>query len=639
MAGLDRGGDLLAMLHQVFKDTDDSGTCRAVLRGSVKGDSAHVRDDFKASVESYDITPTAPKPLATSVAKLLPSHNVADAEEDLPATNTSDRDNESSVTPITPATVMDGFPASIIDIGMGPIPLPVAGSRQRGGASGTTAPLHQEEQPHTQAAANGRHTGANGANGGAGSTAQPRAFKPFVIPTTVHNPYARQYAQFSAEGQDPRKIKHFKIWFPFLDEGTLPLDVRVVTSACVSDLIGFVLYRFNQEAGLRGTTLEGEPGDYELRLSEFDGEPDYDLPALAEDHTIKTLGFDSLCLCRRKVARKSGADQRTKKGFFYVHYPDGSSTLLQRKRGLTVGDVIKQALRKRGIRFGEYVLEVKGQPQVALDPTEKIADVEEAHPGRVEFALIKKFALRRDIAHPQDAEQDALMGAVEHTLSMNQAHTFFVTKHGKYTHQTVEFRVADDVITVTTFHSTRSILHKSRRVRARVSLCVLGGSLTVFLCACVCGWVWVCVGVCGSVRLPACLSVCPCLCGSVSHACSWLRVHSFPHALTCSYMRLLPSPPPTLCALPILSLLLLLLLLLVLQFEIPMESVVDCHIDARRTTRFHIVFRHPPDWKEQMYEAKTAEQAADIVNKIRGILSFQMGGKNSELRAQYNMRK
>ena len=56
------------------------------------------------------------------------------------------------------------------------------------------------------------------------------------------------------------------------------------------------------------------------------------------------------------------------------------------------------------------------------------------------------------------------MGAVEHTLSMNQAHTFFVTKHGKYTHQTVEFRITDEAIAVTSFHSTRSLLTKSKKV-------------------------------------------------------------------------------------------------------------------------------------------------------------------------------
>ena len=74
------------------------------------------------------------------------------------------------------------------------------------------------------------------------------------------------------------------------------------------------------------------------------------------------------------------------------HYPDGSKTLLQRRRGLTVGDVVKQALRKRGIRFGEYALEVIGEPQVALDNAEKISDVEAAKPdSRVQFLLIKKF--------------------------------------------------------------------------------------------------------------------------------------------------------------------------------------------------------------------------------------------------------
>lgn len=79
------------------------------------------------------------------------------------------------------------------------------------------------------------------------------------------------------------------------------------------------------------------------------------------------------------------------------------------------------------------------------------------------FRVVKK-ALRRDILHSPDEEQNALMDVVQHTLSMNHTHTYFVTKHGKYTHQNVEFRITDDIITVTTFNPTRSLLQKSRKV-------------------------------------------------------------------------------------------------------------------------------------------------------------------------------
>lgn len=37
MAALDGAADLLARIYHVFKETDDTGACRAVLRGSVKG--------------------------------------------------------------------------------------------------------------------------------------------------------------------------------------------------------------------------------------------------------------------------------------------------------------------------------------------------------------------------------------------------------------------------------------------------------------------------------------------------------------------------------------------------------------------------------------------------------------------------
>lgn len=127
---------------------------------------------------------------------------------------------------------------------MGPIPLQ---ARQR--AINT---LRQDEQKSAS-----RKQRGYSSSGTAFTVPGKRSeVKPFVIPSTVRNPYAQKYSQFSGEGQDPRKVKHFKIWFPFLNQNPLPLDIKVIASARVSDMIGYILYRFNEETALRGTSLD-----------------------------------------------------------------------------------------------------------------------------------------------------------------------------------------------------------------------------------------------------------------------------------------------------------------------------------------------------------------------------------------------
>lgn len=64
--------------------------------------------------------------------------------------------------------------------------------------------------------------------------------------------------------------------------------------------------------------------------------------------------------------------------------------------------------------------------------------------------------------------QGAAAAQVENSLTMNQAKTYFVTKHGKYTTTNVEFRVDADSIVVQ-FYASRPLLAKHKKVRDKGS--------------------------------------------------------------------------------------------------------------------------------------------------------------------------
>ncbi len=59
---------------------------------------------------------------------------------------------------------------------------------------------------------------------------------------------------------------------------------------------------------------------------------------------------------------------------------------------MTVGQVLKATLKRRGLRYGEYLLERKGDPGVRLDHNQSISELEERIQGPVEFVLIRKYS-------------------------------------------------------------------------------------------------------------------------------------------------------------------------------------------------------------------------------------------------------
>ena len=74
-------------------------------------------------------------------------------------------------------------------------------------------------------------------------------------------------------------------------------------------------------------------------------------------------------------------------------HADSGSTILKRSAGMTVGDVLEQTLKKRGLRAVDYVLENKRYPGRALDPAMKLTTLESTmNKSGLEFLLIRKHS-------------------------------------------------------------------------------------------------------------------------------------------------------------------------------------------------------------------------------------------------------
>lgn len=75
------------------------------------------------------------------------------------------------------------------------------------------------------------------------------------------------------------------------------------------------------------------------------------------------------------------------------YHSDSGSTILPRRSGdMTVAEILKQTLRRRGLRYGEYLLERSGDIGVRLDLNTTLAELEDSAGGPVEFVLIRKFS-------------------------------------------------------------------------------------------------------------------------------------------------------------------------------------------------------------------------------------------------------
>ena len=73
--------------------------------------------------------------------------------------------------------------------------------------------------------------------------------------------------------------------------------------------------------------------------------------------TVNKFGFDHVCLCRLKSYE---ADAQESKVFLRVSSDTGDTILERESDTMTVADILQRTLKRRALRYGEYVLELKG---------------------------------------------------------------------------------------------------------------------------------------------------------------------------------------------------------------------------------------------------------------------------------------
>eukprot|EP00049_Salpingoeca_infusionum_P026148 m.24058 g.24058 ORF g.24058 m.24058 type:complete len:171 (-) comp8557_c0_seq4:125-637(-) len=116
----------------------------------------------------------------------------------------------------------------------------------------------------------------------------------------------------------------------------------------------------------------------EIRIASEDGQPEEDFPPLGRSQTLKRLSFTSLCLCKANAPKTDLEDissQFIRKVFGVSHYA-GGSTLIQLKEGMTINDVLRNALQRRGyrgLRQEEYVL--YDQNGTVMDGAKAVLDI------------------------------------------------------------------------------------------------------------------------------------------------------------------------------------------------------------------------------------------------------------------------
>lgn len=84
---------------------------------------------------------------------------------------------------------------------------------------------------------------------------------------------------------------------------------------------------------------------------------------------------------------------RIRRSRAHSEHADSGTTILKRVLGMTVGDVLDQTLKKRGLRAVDYVLENKRYPGKELDLTMRLTTLESSmSKAGLELLLIRKHS-------------------------------------------------------------------------------------------------------------------------------------------------------------------------------------------------------------------------------------------------------
>ncbi|CAG0920079.1 unnamed protein product [Notodromas monacha] len=210
-----------------------------------------------------------------------------------------------------------------------------------------------------------------------------------AAPVCPPNPFA-QYARYDgAHCIADVSVKNMKIFFALGEKrGTNPIQLSVISSAKVSDVIGLVCWHYvnqNRTPMLSHTHV----ASYSLLFAEEDGEYDFDFPCLDRFETISKFHFTSLALVSTpgKVEPAYRAHEATQTEVFrvvilpardvvdvFVPKSQAQETTVSDLMQLTVDQCFSEQTANR-LRSKNHVMKDKGDPENSiLSLSKKLTD-------------------------------------------------------------------------------------------------------------------------------------------------------------------------------------------------------------------------------------------------------------------------
>eukprot|EP00730_Choanoeca_flexa_P015623 TRINITY_DN7215_c2_g1_i2.p1 TRINITY_DN7215_c2_g1~~TRINITY_DN7215_c2_g1_i2.p1 ORF type:complete len:540 (+),score=128.14 TRINITY_DN7215_c2_g1_i2:78-1697(+) len=449
MAAIDDARSILETIFNAFKQTDETGSTRGVLRNYMPTPSTEpCLDDFPKSVESLEISHAVAKSFA-------PKRQPSMLKQMAQSQSRHESRRNSVATVVMQASVQDapvvqkGFTESVQSVNR----MSVTSNRRTSLSTVRSPASSKSRSPASSTASRTSHDGTKRTSHATIAAIRATATK------ASNNPFAAEFAQFAGAGLPRHKKKTIKMWYPFCTNTELPIDMDIVSKASIRQVMGYALYEYMEQEH-RQPRIKTTVAAFQLRVSEDDGSPDMDLPAFAERDIIAKFSFDSLCLCLLPGHSALGGSGSTAgdKSYFRISASTGVTILPRDKDIVTVQDMLRKVVKKRGLLYGEYLLERKDAKGVALDLTTTVDELEDL--GVNELQLINIHSKRQDM---DDRDDTIISAQVAQWLALNQRKTYFLTKRSKIKTMPVELIVDPSGISISTATRTATILTKTNK--------------------------------------------------------------------------------------------------------------------------------------------------------------------------------
>ncbi|XP_044166699.1 target of rapamycin complex 2 subunit MAPKAP1-like isoform X4 [Acropora muricata] len=167
-----------------------------------------------------------------------------------------------------------------------------------------------------------------------------------------NNPFL-EYSKFDGESyQGTCTTMEFSIFLTMQseEERAIPIQVTVLGTACVQDLIGLIMYKYTSEG--RDPPLKNDVKSYCLQIAEDDGEVDTDFPALDNKEQITRFCFTCLALVQNDTSPVKPVPPKPSSGVIVtVHEPQhGFSRVKVESKHTRMKQVYEKMIKKRGLK-------------------------------------------------------------------------------------------------------------------------------------------------------------------------------------------------------------------------------------------------------------------------------------------------